>query len=449
MPEAPGRFSPTNPPQTNLVIPKISRYYRDWFTPIYVVVEQIRTNNAYKPKGRHSMDVVYVFYEEGKIRVPFYRYTRELFQRFVENKSFVWDPRGQQFVMEAIPAAEAMFNQLLSGRVWAAVNKDAGQPVRVNGFFATPGESPAPLPSPQTPAGNDEDCLQRAKPLPEFFASPWLEKLAIEMRSRKYSPHTMQSYIYYNKAFCRALQKTPPMVNEDDIKHYMAYLDETQDLSASAMNLAISALKFFYATVLKKPIVNNLYRPRQDKRLPGILSKPEIQQLLNTEKNPKHRLLLMLAYSSGLRVSEVVALRKEHIDFSRKTLFVYSGKGRKDRYTMLSDRAAQFIREYCSLYSVEDWIFAGQTPRSHLSIRSAQNIFEKALRNTGIKKSVSIHSLRHAFATHLLENGIDIKSIQNLLGHASLKTTARYTHIARKNFLKIQSPLDTPGSPDT
>jgi site-specific recombinase XerD len=393
------------------------------------------------------MDVVYVFYEEGKIRIPFYAYNRELFQRFVGNKSAYWDRYGRQFILEDIPRTEDMIKQLLSGRIWTVVNRNAEHPVRVNGFFGTGYGASAGIPAGQNLVCNDDACLKRAKPLPEFFTGTWLEKLKVEMRARKYSPHTMQSYIYYNQAFCRAVQKNPAMVNEDDIKKYLAYLDG-QDFSVSAMNLAVSALKFFYDNVLKIPIVKNLRRPRQDKRLPGILSKQEIHLMLNTEKNPKHRLLLMLAYSSGLRVSEVVALRKEHIDFSRKTIFVCAGKGRKDRYTLLSERAAQFVREYCTLYSIKDWLFAGQNPHSHLSVRSAQNIFEKALRNTPVRKSVSIHSLRHAFATHLLENGIDIKSIQNLLGHASLKTTARYTHVARKNILKIQSPLDTPVTPD-
>jgi site-specific recombinase XerD len=394
------------------------------------------------------MDVVYVFYEEGKIRIPFYMYDKGLFQRFVKSKSACWDRCGQQFILDDIPNTEGLIKQLLSGEIWTAVNKNAEQPIRVNGFFGIGCGTPAGIPAGRSLACNDDACLKQAKSPPEFFTGIWLEKLEIEMRARKYSLHTIQSYIYYNKAFCRVVQKTPGMVNEDDVKKYLAYLDEAQDFSTSAMNLAISSLKFFYTNVLKTSVVKYLHRPRQDKRLPGILSKSEIQLILNTEKNPKHRLLLMLAYSSGLRVSEVVALRKEHIDFSRKTVFVYAGKGRKDRYTLLSDRAAQFIREYCSLYSVKDWLFTGQNPRSHLSIRSAQNIFEKALRNTPIKKSVSIHSLRHAFATHLLENGIDIKSIQNLLGHASLKTTARYTHVARKNVLKIKSPLDIPDMPD-
>jgi site-specific recombinase XerD len=156
----------------------------------------------------------------------------------------------------------------------------------------------------------------------------------------------------------------------------------------------------------------------------------------------------MLAYSSGLRVSEVVALKKEHIDFQRKTVLICGGKGRKDRYTLLSDRAADFMLQYCSLCKIGSWLFPGISAGCHLSIRSAQNIFIKALKKAGIAKPATIHSLRHSFATHLLESGTDIRYIQELLGHAALRTTQRYTHVARRAVLKIRSPLDTFPSPD-
>jgi site-specific recombinase XerD len=431
------------------------------------------------------MDVVYLFYDDGRIRVPFYSCDKPLFQRFVESKLGYWDQAGRQFILRDTPVAADAIKRILSDTPWAAVNREAARPVLTGGFLerawqagcrygvsrggpadtAGPAAFPAGGPSPvvaadtdaasvygSPPAAGHSDaaCLARAKAPPEIFTGIWLEKLETEMRARKYSPRTMRSYIHYNREFCRVIRKVPDTVTEDDIKEYLAYLDKELDLSTSAMNLAISALKFFYAGILKKPVTGNLYRPRQDKRLPCVLSKAEINLILETEKNPKHRLLLMLAYSSGLRVSEVVALRKENIDFSRKTILVCAGKGRKDRYTLFSDRAAQFTREYCNLYSIESWIFPGQDHLDHLSIRSAQAIFEKALRNASINtdkpvnKSVSIHSLRHTFATHLLESGIDIRYIQDLLGHSTLRTTERYAHVARKSLLNIRSPLDTP-----
>jgi site-specific recombinase XerD len=208
------------------------------------------------------------------------------------------------------------------------------------------------------------------------------------------------------------------------------------------MNLAISAVRFFYNNVMKKNFAQEQFRPHHDKRLPNVLSRTEIERLLDREKNPKHRLLLMLAYSSGLRVSEVVAVKREHIDFARKTLLIYGGKGRKDRFTMLSDRVAVFIKEYCALFAIKNWLFPGRDGK-HLSVRTAQNVFEWAVEKAQILKNVSIHSLRHTFATHLLENGTDIKYIQALLGHRTLRTTERYTHVARKSVLHIRSPLDT------
>jgi len=151
----------------------------------------------------------------------------------------------------------------------------------------------------------------------------------------------------------------------------------------------------------------------------------------------------VLVYSAGLRVSEAVALKKEHIDLSRKVIYVRYGKGRKDRCTLLSEKVALLMTEYCALYNIENWLFPGQSAARHLSIRSAQYIFDKAARKAGIEKEASIHSLRHTFATHLLEGGTDIRYIQTLLGHANLRTTERYTHVARRNVLSLQSPLDT------
>ena len=151
----------------------------------------------------------------------------------------------------------------------------------------------------------------------------------------------------------------------------------------------------------------------------------------------------MLSYSSGLRVSEVVALKQENIDLSRKLIHIKSGKGRKDRYTILSEKAIQLITGYSDLYNIQDWLFPGQPSTSHLSIRSAQKIFNNAIFRAKILKNISIHSLRHVFATHLLESGTDIRFIQELLGHTSIRTTERYTHVAKRSILNIQSPLDS------
>ena len=238
-------------------------------------------------------------------------------------------------------------------------------------------------------------------------------------------------------------QKTPEEIHPEDITRFLAFVEKNKEYSASSMNLAISSIKFFYHDVMKKKIIDEQHRPYHDGDIPQVLSKEEIKKLLTLENNPKHRLLLMLAYSSGLRVSELVALKKEHIDSDRKVVYIRFGKGRKDRYTLLSEKVAEFITEYCALYDIKTWLFPGQPPICHLSTRSAQYIFEKAARRAEIHKKTSIHGLRHTFATHLLENGTDIRYIQSLLGHANIRTTERYTRVARRNALNIQSPLDT------
>jgi len=279
--------------------------------------------------------------------------------------------------------------------------------------------------------------------LPEKFSDHWRGKLDAALRSRKYSPQTQKSYIYYNTLLCRTLGKSPEEIRPDDITEFVAFLERDNNYSASSMNIAISAIKFFFRNVLKNDLISEQHRPRCDERLPMILSKDEVVNLLGLEKNPKHRLLLMLVYSSGLRVSEVVSLKKEHIDLSRRVIYVRQGKGRKDRSTLLSEKAAQFLQDYYNFFTIDKWLFPGQTPNRPLTIRSAQHIFEKAIRRAGITKRITIHGLRHTFATHLLESGTDIRYIQTLLGHANLRTTERYTHVAQRNILKIKSPLDT------
>jgi site-specific recombinase XerD len=441
------------------------------------------------------MDVVYIFYNDRRITIPFYDYDPRLFQIILNSKAGFWDIRVPGFIIPAESAGYAGINRLLRGIPYVTVNTGEDPPVQAYNFFerhtshpqggfadgegaersqaaakvANPGDggectARAAVQSgkggkagPDTRSGataivghepgsehaGDRSCLIRSVPKPGYFSPTLQEKLITELRSRKYSSKTIASYLHYNRAFCRTMRKKPEDITGEDITTYLAYLDKKRDLSSSSMNLAISAFKFFYHEVLKKNIVREQHRPRNDKRLPLVLSGSEINRLLDMEKNPKHRLLLMLTYSSGLRVSEVVALKKEHIDVKRKVILIRSGKGRRDRYTLLSDRAAQFIGDYCVIHTIEGWLFPGIPSRCHLSIRSAQNIFNKALRNAGIQKAISIHSLRHTFATHLLESGTDIKYIQELLGHVSLRTTQRYTHVARRSLLHIQSPLDS------
>jgi site-specific recombinase XerD len=391
------------------------------------------------------MNVEYIFYESEHVIIPLIDFDKDLFRRL---SSFgCWDRKNRRFLLHSALKSK-QYRSIFANRPYVEVKQNGG--TTVNDFFGrswfeepAAGHFPAAgdYPCKSKLSEADRSCIVSAIVREEKFSPEWVLKLKEELHSRKYSPKTIRSYIHFNRDLCRILKKPAEQMTDWDFKKYLYYLDTVKDMSSSSMNLAISALRFFYNNVMKKNIGREQYRPRHDKRLPGVLSREEIEKLLDTEQNPKHRLLLMMAYSSGLRVSEVIALKKKHIDFDRKTLLVARSKGRKDRVTLLSNRAATFLEEYCRCFDITDWLFPGQD-NGHLRIRSAQNIFEKAVQNANIQKEVSIHSLRHTFATHLLESGTDIRYIQVLLGHANLKTTERYTHIARRNVLRIKSPLD-------
>ncbi len=216
-----------------------------------------------------------------------------------------------------------------------------------------------------------------------------------------------------------------------------------QGHSHAYVNQAISALRFLVADVLKWPTEEASYlRPKKEKKLPYVLSEQEVLRVLKALNNLKHRTMLFLAYSSGLRVSEVVRLKLTDLDWDRGIISVRQGKGKKDRHTLLSRAAWELVQQYMKSEKPSAWLFPGQYPGTHLHERSLQKVFTEALTRSGVKKKVGIHVLRHSFATHLLENGTDLRFIQELLGHANPSTTERYTHVSTKNLKKIQSPLD-------
>jgi site-specific recombinase XerD len=404
------------------------------------------------------MEVVYIFVESGSARIPFFNYDRQLYLLLVSMSGGEWDGKRREFIFTGRGNPDH-FRRISLHAPYVLVDENSPRPM----YFFENGEVSLTVAPDEGCLGTNHPLKNRnikidfcstlpdsgnalfsmPEPVPEKFPEHWQNKLETELRSRKYSPRTRRCYVYYNRLICRILQKPPEEIGPDDITQFLAVMEKNKEASASAMNLAISSLKFFYNNVMGNKNVDERHRPRDDGRLPMVLSKEEVANMLSTENNPKHRLLLMLVYSSGLRVSEVVALKKEHIDFSRKVIYVKLGKGRKDRCTLLSEKAAQFIGEYCSFHDIKTWLFPGQAAARPLTIRSAQNIFDKAVRNAGIAKKVSIHSLRHSFATHLLESGTDIRYIQALLGHANIRTTERYTHVARRSVLNIKSPLDT------
>jgi site-specific recombinase XerD len=395
------------------------------------------------------MDVVYLFYESSGIRIPFFAYDADLFKKLCSSRLGYWDKAGRQYVVvNSNDGDNEKLRGLLHGRHYVEIGKNAQTPMVIN--YPSYKTSKPAANAPAMPCASPRPEIYVApgmhappRSLPETFSGEWREKLEYELRSRKYSPRTIEAYIHYNKALCRWIQKTPEQVTAEDIKNYLAYREKTLNLSSASLNLTLSALKFFYRNIIKLDTADEQRRPHQDKNLPKVLAKEDVNAILTKERNPSHRLLLMMVYSSGIRVSEVVRLKWEDIDISRKIITVRSGKGRKDRCTILADSVISALKTYHLNKDNSRWVFPGLKENQPLSIRSAQRIFEKALKRTGVQVSASIHTLRHAFATHLLENGTDIRYIQELLGHSSIKTTSRYTHIARRGILKITSPLDT------
>ncbi|MDQ2086820.1 tyrosine-type recombinase/integrase [Herbivorax sp. ANBcel31] len=270
-----------------------------------------------------------------------------------------------------------------------------------------------------------------------------IKGLKNELVLRNYSFKTQKAYLNHIKRFLD--YHNNPKIKEftkNDVKMYL--LKEIEKGKAiSYVNQAFSALKFLFAeTKGSNKFDFDIVRPKKEKKLPNVLSVIEVFEIIEAIKNVKHKAIIMLIYSAGLRVSEVAKLKVENIDSERNLIFVKGAKGKKDRYTLLSNIALEILRDYFKLYKPESWLFEGAKEGKHITERSIQKVFGRAVFKVGIKKKASVHTLRHSFATHLLESGTDLRYIQELLGHESSKTTEIYTHVSEKDFGKIQSPLD-------
>lgn len=275
------------------------------------------------------------------------------------------------------------------------------------------------------------------------------DNLARELRIRNYSRKTAISYIRYNQELLRFCEKDPREVTAEDIKDYLDFL--ANDRSASTVSVAFNALLFYYKTIWRRSFFVNMPHPRKEKHLPVVLSKEEVVCLISSTTNPKHTCILSIMYGTGLRVSELTHIKMRDIDTDRMLLRVYQGKGKKDRFTILPALLRETLIRQTRLKTPDDYLFTNgrnrcvggkQTGGGRLTEASIQKIVAQAARRAGIGKTVSPHTLRHTFATHLLENGTDIRYIQELLGHAKLQTTQIYTHVATNNLNHIKSPLD-------
>lgn len=270
-----------------------------------------------------------------------------------------------------------------------------------------------------------------------------LELLETELKLRGFTVATLRAYTVHNERFLRFIQKNPEQITQLDIKKYLGHLLADKKQKPASVHLALSSLKFFYETVLKKKIFEDIKSPKKENKLPTVLTKQEIKKMIAITENQKHRLLIEFLYASGLRVSEAVNLKVNDLDLNEGMGRVIAGKGKKDRNIILSKNLMQHLQIYLAERKHSSfYIFPGEGGKGNLSVRMAQKIVQKAAAKADIKKRVFCHALRSSFATHLLEDGVDIRYIQSLLGHSNLNTTERYTHVSTEQLKKIRSPLD-------
>jgi len=265
-----------------------------------------------------------------------------------------------------------------------------------------------------------------------------------DMQIRNLSVHTRTTYVLQVSLFARHFSKSPELLGPEEIRLYQVYLTNEKKLATGSILIAISALRFLYKVTLKKnwSFEEVIPAPKKPQRLPIVLSPEEVIQFLNCIASRKHRAILTTCYAAGLRISEAIALTLPAIDSKRMVLRVEQGKGQKDRYVMLSPKLLEILRDWWRIEKPKDWLFQSDIPGRHISKDAVEQACQKAHRLSQIPKPITPHSLRHAFAVHLLESGTDVRTIQLLLGHRSLATTARYLRIATSKVCSTSSPLD-------
>ena len=274
--------------------------------------------------------------------------------------------------------------------------------------------------------------------------TPLRLRMTEDMQVRNLAPNTQESYVRQVSQFARHFRKSPEVLGPEDIRSYQVYLTNEKKLAPGSIIIAVSALRFLYGVTLHKDwrFEDAIPAPKKPKTLPVILSPEEVQTFLDSVRPAKHHAILSTCYAGGLRVSEAVSLRPTEIDSQRMVIRVDQGKGRKDRYVMLSPRLLQILRDWWKMKKPEQWLFPGGIPGTHITTDAVGQACKKAHQLCGIPKPITPHSLRHAFAVHLLERGNDIRTIQLLLGHRSLATTQRYLRIATAKVCSATSPLD-------
>ena len=269
------------------------------------------------------------------------------------------------------------------------------------------------------------------------------DRMEADLEIRGLSKNTQKAYLLAVRSFVRHFMRPPDELTQEDIRQYQVHMVRDRRLSWSSFNVELAAIKFFYKVTLKRnwDFARIPYQ-KTGRRLPVILAPQEVATLFSATANQKHRVLFMTIYAGGLRLGEVIKLHLTDIDSQRMVVRIHQGKGRKDRYVMLSSHLLGVLREYWKAYRPKDWLFPNRSGKTHLTARTVQKVLKKAAAAAGIKKDVTPHILRHAYATHLLENGTNIRVIQMLLGHRSVRSTEIYTHVAKTYLQDTKSPLD-------
>jgi site-specific recombinase XerD len=273
--------------------------------------------------------------------------------------------------------------------------------------------------------------------------TPLRRRMTEDLILHNRSPKTIRLYVNWVADFARHFHTSPDQLGPEHVRSYLLHLVQERQVSCNVHKQARLALQFFYRVTLGRDwVVAKVAGPKAAKTLPVVLSQDEMARFLDALDNPKHRALLMTAYAGGLRLSEVARLRVEDVDSARMVIRVRQGKGHKDRDVMLSPRLLAVLRQYWSTYRPKPYLFPGRQPDRPISVRTVQMVCQRALTASGLGKHVHMHTLRHSFATHLLESGTDLRTIQVLLGHRSFSTTARYVHITTAALKSTRSPFD-------
>lgn len=275
--------------------------------------------------------------------------------------------------------------------------------------------------------------------------TPLRLRMIEDMQIRNLAPLTQSAYLLQVSLFARHFGQSPERLGRDDIRAYRIYLAQDKHLAASSISVAVAALRFVYTVTLKQAwtVEDDIPTCRRPQKLPQVLSQDEVGRFLDAVESLKHRVILTVCYAAGLRVSEAVRLKPAAIDSQRMVIRVEEGKGRKDRYVMLSPKLLDILRNYWKAARPKEWLFPGDRPGQPITRTAVERVCQGTRQRSGITKPVTPHSLRHAFAVHLLESGADLRTIQLLLGHRSLTTTSRYLRIATSKVCATVSPLDS------